>query len=128
MDINVKIGGKFKNISMTKVNIEDINMHEEDNILKVDSCNVELPGGLTIKTFEVTYNAQSYYLEKEFIFETPFSNQCIAVAGGAISNSDRNCLIVNSTPKTNKSCLVSVRHVDKTIIGNVTLKMIAIGY
>ncbi len=127
MDINVKVGGKFKNINEADFNINNIKIDSEDNILGTDYSSVKLIGGMTIKVFEVTYNSSSAYLEKEYEFKKAFSNQCIAVIAGAVS-SDRSYLIVNSTPKTNANCLISVRHSNNSALGNITIKGIAIGY
>lgn len=133
MDVNVRQGSKFKNINENSVNLNDITIDDQDNILSTDNCNVKLIGGMIIKTFEVTYSpptsTDNWYIEKEYKFKTPFPNQCVAVFGGAISKNDRNCLIVNSTPKTKASCLLSVRHANKAQLkGDITMKMCAIGY
>lgn len=133
MDINVRKGSKFENINGNTININDVTINDEDNVLNSDNCSVKLIGGMIIKTFEVTYkpptSTENWYIEKEYKFKTPFPNQCTAVFGGAISNNDRNCLIVNATPKTKESCLLSVRHANKVQLkGDITMKMCAIGY
>lgn len=133
MVIYVKINGKFIPLSIQvagSVNLNSIIVDESDNIKTHDSCNVKLPGGMIIKTFQVTYSpdASNYYIEKEFTFPKAFPNTCLCITGGAISKGS-SLFSVNAIPKGRSSCLLSAIQIDnQPIVGDVTFYMTAVGY
>ncbi|MFR1850252.1 MAG: hypothetical protein ACLSXF_04185 [Clostridium sp.] len=131
--IYIKVNGKFIPLGVQLagiINLNSIEVDDSDNIKNQDNCSVKLPGGMIIKTFQVTYSPDkdSYHMEKEFTFKKAFQNACVCVTGGAISNGS-NLLAVNAIPKSKSSCLLTATQIEKqNIIGDVTFYMTAIGY
>lgn len=131
--IYIKVNGKFIPLGVQLagiVNLNSIEVDDSDNIKNQDDCSVKLPGGMIIKTFQVTYspNKDSYHIEKEFTFKKAFPNACVCVNGGAISN-ESNLFAVNAIPKSKSSCLLTATQIEReNITGDVTFYMTAIGY
>ena len=77
--IYIKVNGKFIPLGVQLagiINFNTIELDDSDNIKNQDNCSVKLPGGMIIKTFQVTYSPDkdSYHMEKEFTFKKALLN------------------------------------------------------
>lgn len=117
--------------SNSGINENSLYVDSNKNAITNTLCYRELPGGLKLQAFQVTFTTPTdkHYLTQDIDIPKPFSEMCmVAMVSATTTGNSCYCLNANAYPRSKNQIRIGMRHLnEKNLSGTITAYVFCVG-